>query len=386
MTAAPGTKLEPNAEPSRQTSALLLAQKTELVGELAQAMANHFNNVMMAVTGYAELELKKSNTKDRRALEQVLAKATHATSLIQLLLDFSRKHTPSPKPMELNAALSEISELLQELVGEQVELSLRLDADPSTTYTDKIEIQQVLLALIVVARNAIGGSGRLMVSTAASEIDREFIGTQDRAEPGEYVVLCVEGNPMANARSAIDAKLDALGSSLEAVRAIVKESHGLVRFSCKAGARSNFKLYFPASTKQWTDESGSTLPRIPATARTILVVEDDDAVRLPAAEFLKMEGFKVLQARTGSEALNVVQQSRSSLDILITDIFMPKMGGHEVAAKLLEQYPDLKVLYMSGDPGRSASAGTGDIPQNATLRKPFRLNVLRDKIHDLLGE
>lgn len=121
-------------------------------------------------------------------------------------------------------------------------------------------------------------------------------------------------------------------------------------------------------------------------ARTILVVEDDDAVRLPAAEFLKMEGFKVLQARTGSEALNLVQQSRSSLDILIADIFMPKMSGHEVAAKLLEQHPDLKILYMSGDPSRSGSTGTLNLPQNATLRKPFRLNVLRDKIHDLLGE
>jgi CheY-like chemotaxis protein len=117
----------------------------------------------------------------------------------------------------------------------------------------------------------------------------------------------------------------------------------------------------------------------------VLIVEDDDAVRVPAVEFLMMEGFKVLQAKTGAEALNVVQQSRSSLDILIADIFMPKMNGYQVAAKLLEQHPDLKILYISGDPGRS-SLGMGESPQPATLRKPFRLNVLRDKIHDLLGE
>jgi two-component system cell cycle sensor histidine kinase/response regulator CckA len=120
-------------------------------------------------------------------------------------------------------------------------------------------------------------------------------------------------------------------------------------------------------------------------ARTILVVEDDDAVRMPAAEFLMMEGFKVLQARTGNEALNLVQQSRSSLDVLVTDIYMPKMSGHEVAVLLLEQHPLLKVLYISGDPGRQASAAS-DLPGSATLRKPFRLNILRDKIHDLLGE
>jgi two-component system, cell cycle sensor histidine kinase and response regulator CckA len=99
-----------------------------------------------------------------------------------------------------------------------------------------------------------------------------------------------------------------------------------------------------------------------------------------------MEGFKVLQARTGNEALSVVQQSRSPLDILIADLFMPKMNGHQVAAKLLEQYPDLKIIYMSGDPGRSAALAGGTASQDATLRKPFRLNVLRDRIHDLLGE
>ena len=118
----------------------------------------------------------------------------------------------------------------------------------------------------------------------------------------------------------------------------------------------------------------------------VLVVEDDEAVRIPASEFLMMEGFKVLQARTGSEALRLVEQIRSPLDLLITDIFMPKMDGHEVAAKLLEQHPKLKVLYMSGDPGRSGSASTGKIPQSAILRKPFRLDKLRDKIHDLMGE
>jgi DNA-binding NtrC family response regulator len=120
-------------------------------------------------------------------------------------------------------------------------------------------------------------------------------------------------------------------------------------------------------------------------ARTVLVVEDDEAVRVPASEFLMMDGFKVLQARTGAEALNVVQQSRSPLDVLVTDIFMPKMNGHDLAAQLLDQNPELKVLYMSGDPGRTNPSATNG-KAHATLRKPFRLNTLRDRIHDLLGE
>lgn len=386
MTAAPGAKLERTSEQLPQVFSLRLAQKTELIGELAQAMANHFNNIMMAVTGYAELELKKADTKDRRALEQMLANATHATSLIQLLLEFSRKRTPSSQILELNAVVSEMSELLEELLGGQIDIWLKLEGNPSTVYADKIEVQQAVLALLVVARDAIAGSGRITLSTSGSRINQEFIGAEDHAQPGEYVALCVESDPAANARAASDQELDQLGLSLEAVRAIVKESHGLVRFSSEPGAKSIFNLYFPASKEQSSDAPCFVLPRTPATARTILVVEDDEAVRVPAAEFLKMEGFKVLQARTGSEALNVVQQSRSSPDILIADICMPRMSGPEVAAKLLEQHPDLKVLYMSGDPSRSGSAGTGNIPHDATLRKPFRLNVLRDKIHDLLGE
>lgn len=185
MTAASAPKLEPTTDPSRQTPSLLLSQKTELIGELAQAMANHFNNIMMAVTGYAELELRKANpnTKDRRALEQVLANATHATSLIQLLLDFSRKHAPSPQLLDLNRLLAEIRELLEELVGEQATVALRLDADFSTIYADKIDVQQALLAVLVVARNAIAGAGQLTVSTSLSHISRESIEAPDRAEP-----------------------------------------------------------------------------------------------------------------------------------------------------------------------------------------------------------
>jgi len=383
MTATPATKLELSAEQSPQTSFVLSAQKAELIGELAQAMANHFNNVMMAVTGYAELELKKANTANQRALEQVLANATHATSLIQLLLDFSRKRASSPQLIDLNAVIREMSDLLDALLCEQMKLSLKLDAAPSTVYADRSDVQHALLAVFVAARNTLG-SGPLIVSTSSSTINQEFIGAE-RAEPGEYVVFSVEGNSSVNGPSTNHRKADQPEASLEPVRAVVQELGGLVRFVSEPGT-SNFRLFFPASGTQSIVEPIPTGPRIPATARTILVVEDDDAVRLPAAEFLKMEGFKVLQARTGSEALSVVEQSRSAVDILIADICMPKMSGHEVATQLLEQHPDLKVIYMSGDPGRSSFVGTRATSQDMTLRKPFRLNVLRDKIHDLLGE
>jgi two-component system cell cycle sensor histidine kinase/response regulator CckA len=355
---------------------LLLTQKTDLIGELAQAMANQFNNIMMAVTSYAELELKKASEKDRHGLQQVLTHANRATSLIQKLLAFSRKHAPEPQQLELNAIITDISALLKELLGEQAELTLRLDAN-GEIQADRVDVEQTLFALVIIARDAMDASGKLAISTAIAELDQTFIGSNDDAAPGKYVVLSVENKGASSSTSAGLDQTEKINLSLAAVRGIVKDCRGLARLSIQPGAGSSFRLYFPVSTSSAVDEEGPTLPRNPAVARTILVVEDDDAVRMPAAEFLMMEGFKVLQARTGNEALNLVQQSRSSLDVLVTDIYMPKMSGHEVAVLLLEQHPLLKVLYISGDPGRQASAAS-DLPGSATLRKPFRLNILRD--------
>jgi two-component system cell cycle sensor histidine kinase/response regulator CckA len=377
-------------EPQGDLRNLLLAQKNELIGELAQAMANQFNNVMMSVTGYAELELKKASRKEKHSLEQLLNNATRATSLIQKLLDFSRKHVSSPQPLQLNNVISEISDLLQELVGEHVELVFKLDSNSQTVNVDRVDIEQTLLGLAVIGRNAVSGTGKLTISTELVDLDQKFIGTQNEAEPGKYMVLSVansgaQGDGDAASGPDLDQSLR-VNLSFAAVRGIVKDSRGLVRFSSEPGAESSFSLYFPVSAAEIVEAQERTQPRNIPMARTILVVEDDEAVRIPASEFLMMEGFKVLQARTGSEALHVVQQSRSSLDMLITDIFMPKMNGHEVAAQLQEQYPKLKVLFMSGDPGRSSSTNTGKTPQAAILGKPFRLEKLRDKIHDLLGE
>lgn len=390
MTPTGATKLIRSSDESQaDCGPLSLNHKCELIGELAQAMANQFNNVMMAVTGYAELELKKTGVKDRRALEQVLTHATQATLLIQKLLDFSRQHSSSPKPLELDDVITGISELMKRLLGEEAELSLKLDAQSGTIYADRIDVEQTLLALVLIARNTMPAAGQLTVSTSLTDLSKQFIGTQDGANPGQYVVLSIESDTAATKDdSAVKPHLDqreSVNLSLAAVRGIVKDCHGLVRFSSDPHAEASFKLYFPVSKKEAIETRGPKLPRIPAVSRTVLIVEDDDAVRVPAAEFLMMEGFKVLQARTGSEALSVVQQSRSPLDMLIADIFMPKMSGHQVAAKLLEHHPGLKILYMSGDPGRS-SRGDSKLPEQATLRKPFRLNVLRDKIHDLLGE
>jgi len=376
-------------ETSTDLRTLLLAQKTELISELTRATANQFNNIMMAITSYAELELRKATASQRPSLEQVLCNAGKATSLVQKLLAISSKQSASLQPVNLNSALRGINNLLEQLVGESVSVVYGLDASSPMVHADPIEIEQVVLSLAINARNAMPRGGTVTVSTKVTELDNESVGFSETARPGEYVTLSIDDTGPGGAAEELlsgpdqDARINL---SLAAVRGIVKNAGGFVRFNTEPGKGSSFNLCFPALKGNDREDPKRSSPRTVAVARTILVVEDDDDVRIPASEFLKMEGFKVLQARAGEEAIHVVQQNRSRLDVLITDIVMPKMTGHQVAEKLLDLHPELKVLYMSGDTDEASRSGRAYLPENAILRKPFRLETLKDRIHELLGE
>lgn len=362
----------------------LLAQKTELIGELAEATANQFNNIMMAITSYAELELKKAPSKGRRSLEQVLSNAGRATSMVQKLLAISRKEVSSPQPLELNSVITEISDLVRQIVGEHIEVVLSLDPHIQGIKSDRFELEQLILSLALSARDAMTAGGKLTVSTESADLNDGFIGKNDNAFPGKYTVLCVcDAAPGRSAQKTSSTNQELrINLALATVHRIVEEAHGLVRISSDPAKGTSFKIYFPALSKEIAGSPGLSSPKDDPTAKTILVVEDDDAVRVPAAEFLMMEGFKVLQARTGAEAIRVAQQNRSPLDLLVTDMVMPGMGGRDVAEQLFELCPGLKVLYMSGD-AHQASGAEG--AQNFVLQKPFRLNKLKDKIREVLG-
>lgn len=365
--------------------AVTLAQKTELIGQIAQAIAHQFNNVMMAVTSYAELELKKAAPPQKRSLEQVLANAARATSLIQKLLAFSSKHSPAPQTLALSSAMAEINGLLQQLVGESIEVVLNLDPRLPAIHADILELQQIILSLCLHARNSMASGGRLKIVAESVELDSASIGPNEGVTPGRYVLISI-GNAATvagNERKADQNLRDHL--ALAAVQGMVKDSKGMIRVFSSPKEGSNFKVYFPAVSVQasFAPTNDAAVGKT-SLSRTILVVEDDDAVRVPAAEFLMMEGYKVLQAKTGPEALQIVERNKLPLDLLITDMRMPEMGGREVADKLLGKYPDLKILYMSGDSDKITGPSSAKGGHHAVLQKPFRLNILNDKIHDLL--
>jgi two-component system, cell cycle sensor histidine kinase and response regulator CckA len=377
-----------SAPESSNLRTALLAQKTELIGELAEATANEFNNIMMAITSFAELELKKAPAKGRRSLEQVLSNASRATFLTQKLLAFSRKQVSAPQLLEPNSVITEIGDLVRQIVGERITVVFNLDPHAQRIKTDYVALEQIVLSLALNARDAMTTGGKLTIATEAVELNHELIGTNENVLPGTYTMLsvCDMAPSRSGQRAGNGANQDLrINLAFATVGKIADEAGGLVRISCDQATGMTFRIYFPALGEGVAETLELISPKNAPTAKTILVVEDDDTVRVPAAEFLMMEGFKVLQARTGPEAFRVAEQNRSPLDLLITDIVMPGMSGREVAEQLLEAHPDLKILYMSGDAHEAGNPRGGTGSQNLVLQKPFRLNKLKDKIHEVLG-
>ena len=368
---------------------LLLAQKTELLSEITRATANQFNNTMMAITSYAELEMRNASPSQRRSLEQVLSNVGRATALVQKLLAFSNKQATSPQPLNLNQVVSGIDNLLEQLTSERVSLVYQLEESLPMVMAEMAEVEQVTLSLAIIARNAMQAGGEITISTRVVNVTKDAASESDAEPQGEYVALSVDDTGCgavavtATDYSGLDTRVNL---SLAAVRGVVKQAGGFVRVKSEPGKGNSFTIHFPVLRQRSLDHSNRVRARsVPVASRTLLVVEDDDAVRIPTSEFLKMEGFKVLQARTGDEAIHAAQQNRSPLDVLITDIVMPKMTGRQVAGRLLELHPNLKVLYMSGDT-EAHPLQPGESTAHAVLRKPFRLEALKDRILDLLGE
>lgn len=366
--------------------AVLQDQKTEIVGQMAGAMANQFNNIMMAITSYAELELKKAAPSQQRNLEQILTNTARATTLIQKLLSFSRKHSPAPRKFALNPVVEEISGVLPPLMGEHLEVSVKIDPTVDNIVADPMEIEQLVLSLGLNARDSMNHGGILQIFTELVNLEGNSE-NGDVGAAGPHAMLCLRYTPSSKPGDEPVGNQDLrITRAIAAVRTIVKERKGQFRISSRPGQSTTFRVYFPSVSTEAIalKDIASTISAAPST-KTILIVEDDDAVRNPAAEFLKMEGFKVLQARTGPEALRIVQDSRSKLDLLITDIVMAGMHGNQVAEELQKTQPGLKVLFMSGDTQAAAKATKTTKPENM-LQKPFRLNKLNDKIQELLGE
>jgi two-component system cell cycle sensor histidine kinase/response regulator CckA len=373
------------------------AQKMEAVGRLAGGIAHDFNNLLTVITGYSDLTLLRldPNNPLRNNLDEVNKACERAAGLTRHLLAFSRKQVLKPKVLNLNNTVSAMTRMLPPLIGEDVELAIELCPDLWQVKADSGQIEQILANLTVNARDAMPLGGELAITTSNIVLDEEIARKYESVESGPYVLLTVSdsGHGMSpeTMRRAFEPFFTTkevgkgTGLGLSTVYGIVKQSGGYISIDSEVGRGTTFKIYFP----QVDEEAGEIETRPPSSAlrpgeETVLLVEDDNQVRSIAAITLEMSGYDVLTAANGGEALLLSERYKGRIDLLLTDVVMPRMSGHELAHQLIELRPGTRVLYMSGY-SENAIIHHGVIEEGTDfIEKPFSPEALTSRIREML--
>ena len=369
------------------------AQKMEAVGQLAGGIAHDFNNVLNIIVGYtALLQTRLADDESLRGhADQIMKAADRAAGLTRQLLVFSRKQVLEAKVVDLNTLVSNFSKMLPRLIGEDIELVLNLGSDTDRILADAGQVEQVLMNLVINARDAMPTGGQLTIETA--NVDLDF--TPETAGQTRHVMLSVTDNGHGMSEE-VKAHIfepffttkeagKGTGLGLATVYAIVHQSGGRVEVQSELGKGSTFRVYLPSLGNGDTQETAESEPDVAASGEeTILVVEDEPSLRELMREILERRGYKVLEASDGLEALQRVTEYPEPIDLVITDVVMPGMRGWEVCEKLRRLRPELKVIYISGytdDPMLDRRL-MGD--RAAFVQKPFTPDVLTRKVRDVL--
>ena len=386
-------------EALRQTEdQLRQSQKMEAVGRLAGGVAHDFNNLLTVIRGYSELLLARLAATDpiRKDMEEVKKAADRASGLTRQLLAFSRRQFVAPKVFEINALVTNLDGMLRRLLGEDIiELCLELKAHVGSIRADPGQIEQVIMNLAVNARDAMPTGGRLTIETQTVTLAKGGVSEVPGLDPGSYVRVSVRDTGLGMDEETqshlfepfftTKAKGKGTGLGLSTVYGIVKQSGGSITVESYPGKGTTFKIYFPRVEEGSQRIEGPADSSDPARGReTILLVEDDPSVRGLVFEALRINGYTVLEARHGIEALLTGTKHMGPIHLLLTDVVMPQMSGPEVADKLTTLRPDMKVLYMSGYPDHPVFAQGGLKKATAFLQKPFTPNVLVQKVREVL--
>jgi PAS domain S-box-containing protein len=375
------------------------AQKIEAVGRLAGGVAHDFNNLLNVITGYGQMVFRRlPDGPEREKTKAILQAAERAAGLTRQLLAFSRKQVLEPKVLDLNAVVGGMDEMLRRLIGEDIELHTQLAPSLGRTKADPGQLEQVLMNLVVNARDAMPRGGRLTLQTANAVMDDTYIRDHLGARPGRYVMLAVCDNGLGMDPETqkhifepfftTKEKGKGTGLGLATVYGIVKQSEGYIWVESAPGAGTTVKVYLPRVEAEPAAEEvrrPAVPEELPRGTETVLLVEDEDMVRRMTREVLEGAGYRVLEASSGFEALRVSAGHDGNLDLLLTDVVMPGMSGRELSERLAPVRPTMKVLYMSGHTDDAifhhgvTQAGTG------FLQKPFTPDALERRVRELLG-
>jgi two-component system cell cycle sensor histidine kinase/response regulator CckA len=372
------------------------AQKMEAVGRLAGGVAHDFNNLLMVVNGCAELALRNtSEPRVRQYAEQIIAAGQKASLVTRQLLTFSRKHVFESKVLDLNLLVRDFTKLLPPLIGEDVELRVLTAIDPASVKIDAGQTEQVVMNLVVNARDAMPNGGKLVIETASVAFDDSDALLHPEIPAGRYVTLAVsdsgigmDGETKKRIFEPFFTTKEAgkgTGLGLATVFGIVKQSQGFITVYSERGTGTTFKIYFPRveDSPQAAQDPVLKVDDIPRGSETILLVEDEAGLRSIAREFLESIGYTVLESGNGAEAFAVALDYPGPIHVILTDLIMPGLRGPEVVFRLKKSRPAARAIFMSGYADRLLQVEELG-PDAVFLQKPFSLATLAQKLRTVI--
>jgi two-component system cell cycle sensor histidine kinase/response regulator CckA len=372
------------------------SQKMQAIGQLAGGVAHDFNNLLTAISGHCDLLLLRHDEGDPAYgdLVQINQNANRAASLVGQLLAFSRKQTLSPEIVDLSEAMSELTHLLSRLVGETVRLRLSHDDAVPPIRVDKRQLEQVIMNLVVNARDAMPDGGEITVETAAVTLEAEMRRNRAAIPPGHYAVVRVRDTGVGIAQENLQKIFEPFfttkktgegtGLGLSTAYGIVKQTGGFIFADSQPGHGTVFTLYFPASEAA----ARVTEPRVAAPAQAaakgegvVMLVEDEAPVRAFASRALRLRGYTVIEAENAEEALEQLEDTALQVDVFVTDVVMPGMDGPTWVREALKTRPGTRVVFVSGYAEDALSDQQARVPNSVFLPKPFSLRDLTETVH-----
>jgi PAS domain S-box-containing protein len=373
------------------------AQKMESVGRLAGGVAHDFNNMLQAIIGYTELSklnVQRGASPDANLI-QISQAAQRAADLVRQLLAFARRQTVRPRVLDLNQTVESMLEMLTRVIGEDIELLWKPGSDPWPVNIDPVQIDQILANLLVNARDAITGVGRVIIETRNSVLVESFCRINQGFIPGEYALLTVSDSGSGMDKETVSHIFEPFfttkeigkgtGLGLAMVYGIVKQNSGFISVQSEPGSGTTFKIYLPRSKSQIETEDVLQEQIIQKGTGTILVVEDEKMLLEFVCTILEEQGYNVLAAETPADALTMALEYKNHIDLLVTDVVMPGMNGRDVRDAVVTRCPDIKTIYMSGYTA-DVVAHKGIMEEgSAFLQKPFSINALSLKVREVLN-
>jgi len=372
------------------------AQKMEAIGQLAGGIAHDFNNLLSVINGHCELlaEQLPSEGAAGRNCEQIKKAGERAAGLTRQLLAFSRQQVLEPTVLDLNAVVVDLGKMLKRVIGEDVEFKTSLNLKLDRVKADRGQIEQVIMNLVVNARDAMPEGGLLTIETANVIVDEAFVRDHRPQLPGAYVRLSVRDtghgmDPETQARIfepffTTKEVGKGTGLGLSTAYGVIRQSGGHIWVTSQPGRGSTFDIYFPVVTETVTNERASVMPSpVAGGTETILLVEDEQALRELTRDILLGSGYKLLEAESPEQAIQIARGHAGPIHLLLTDVVMPGINGRVLAQKLMVIRPEMKVLYMSGYAGFKHSQMAG--LESVLLAKPFKRDMLLRKIRETLA-